>query len=92
MMYTNIKTVQEKLNETIKVVKTKYREEYVQLTTLQLIVQDTYRLLMILDGRWLLLMSLEAVSCTCFALLLSWLIKKTDDQFFFLIIVRSWKL
>ncbi|XP_060874812.1 meiosis regulator and mRNA stability factor 1-like [Metopolophium dirhodum] len=55
----NIETMQEKLGETIKIVKTKFGEEYVQLTPLQLFAQDMYRLLMISDGR-LLLTSLEA--------------------------------
>ncbi|XP_029345012.1 meiosis regulator and mRNA stability factor 1 isoform X2 [Acyrthosiphon pisum] len=55
----NIETMQEKLSETIKIVKTKFGEEYVQLTPLQLFAQDMYRLLMISDGR-LLLTSLEA--------------------------------
>uniref|UniRef100_A0A2H8U1Z6 Limkain-b1 n=2 Tax=Melanaphis sacchari TaxID=742174 RepID=A0A2H8U1Z6_9HEMI len=55
----SIETMQEKLSETIKIVKTKFGEEYVHLTPLQLFAQDMYRLLMISDGR-LLLTSLEA--------------------------------
>lgn len=43
----------------VQIVKTKFGEEYVQLTPLQLFAQDMYRLLMISDGR-LLLTSLEA--------------------------------
>ncbi|XP_050521810.1 meiosis regulator and mRNA stability factor 1 [Daktulosphaira vitifoliae] len=54
-----IETIKEKLTDTVNIIKTKFGEEYIQLTTLQLFAQDIYRLLMMTDGR-LLLTSLEA--------------------------------
>ncbi|XP_025408797.1 meiosis regulator and mRNA stability factor 1 isoform X3 [Sipha flava] len=54
-----IETIQEKLSETVNIIKTKFGEEYIQLTTLQLFAQNMYRLLLLSDGR-LLFSSLEA--------------------------------
>ncbi|VVC29950.1 OST-HTH/LOTUS domain,NYN domain, limkain-b1-type,Marf1, conserved domain,PIN domain-like,Marf1, RNA [Cinara cedri] len=61
----NIETIQDKLCDTANIVKTKFGEEYIQLTTLQLFARDIYRLLMMSDGK-LLLTSLESAYLRAF--------------------------